>query len=247
MPLTTAVLTTARVTRSIRPALLSFLETRHCRRMSVGKQKSSRPHDSRPNLRPWSPLVVSLPVERPRRGISQAEKEMSKKDSRKPPSAMGPEGKRPVVNPRPSSQVFSSPSPADQVKQAVTPPSRRTNASPVAMDDQIPTAELERYDDEEPEYVEVFKQAPNPPLPRFACNFYPSAEGISGRAAAIAYLRIRGLANRGRKKTFYTLLAWILCHAARELGFEIVPDGFVRISDLVGIVFFYFSFRKRAD
>jgi RNA:NAD 2'-phosphotransferase (TPT1/KptA family) len=52
-------------------------------------------------------------------------------------------------------------------------------------------------------------------------------------------LRIRGWANRGKQKTFYAILAWILRHAARDLGFEIVPDGFVRITDLVRAFFSY--------
>lgn len=190
--------------------------------MSVGKQKSLRSYDYQPNTRRRPPKVqaqVEAPlVEQPRRGITRAEKEISKRNSSKPP-------KRPVINPKPSLQVSKSPLPVIQVEEEVIPSSQ--------PDNQIP---IESYD-EEPEDPEVFKQAPNPPLPEYACCRYPSAEGISGKAAAIAYLRIRGLANRGRKKTFYTLLAWILCHAARQLGFEIVPDGFVRISDLVGIHF----------
>lgn len=79
---------------------------------------------------------------------------------------------------------------------------------------------------------EVF---PNPPFPKSPLYSHPPGEGISGKAAAIAYLRIRGLANRGRQRTFFSVLAWVLRHAARDLGFEIAPDGFVRISDLVGL------------
>lgn len=98
------------------------------------------------------------------------------------------------------------------------------------------TSEQEPYD-EEVEEVEVFRQAAIPPLPKNSFVSYPSSEGISGKAAAIAYLRIRGLANHDSKSTFYAVLAWVLRHAARDLGFEIVPDGFVRISDLVGSFF----------
>lgn len=68
-----------------------------------------------------------------------------------------------------------------------------------------------------------WEQSPNP------------GSGISGVAAAIAYLRARGLANASKNATFYNLLCWVLRHAARDLGFQIVPDGFVRIHDLVSV------------
>ena len=82
---------------------------------------------------------------------------------------------------------------------------------------------------------DVWEQAPNPPLPASPPNPHPVDTGISGSAAAISYLRARGLANTSKKATFYYLLCWTLRHAARDLGFQIVPDGFVRILDLVSI------------
>jgi hypothetical protein len=83
---------------------------------------------------------------------------------------------------------------------------------------------------------DVWEQAPNPPLPASPPNPHPVDSGISGSAAAISYLRARGLANASKKATFYHLLCWALRHAARDLGFQIVPDGFVRILDLVSII-----------
>jgi hypothetical protein len=83
---------------------------------------------------------------------------------------------------------------------------------------------------------DVWEQAPNPPLPASPPNPHPVDTGISGSAAAISYLRARGLANASKKATFYYLLCWTLRHAARDLGFQIVPDGFVRILDLVSLI-----------
>ncbi len=83
---------------------------------------------------------------------------------------------------------------------------------------------------------DVWEQAPNPPLPASPPNPHPVDPGISGSAASIAYLRARGLANASKNATFYHLLCWTLRHAARDLGFQIVPDGFVRILDLVSIL-----------
>jgi hypothetical protein len=118
------------------------------------------------------------------------------------------------------------------------------NSSPQTPQALNPSPERDAYDEEN---EEVFQQAPNPPLPKASLSPYSSSEGISGRAAAIAYLRIRGWADRGRKKTFYAVLAWILRHSARELGFQIVPDGFVRITDLVRFFLFENRKKKKAD
>ena len=76
-------------------------------------------------------------------------------------------------------------------------------------------------------------QAPNPPLPLSPDNPHPIYQGINANAAAIAYLRAKGLASHPRRRWFFYLLCWVLRHAARDLGFAIAPDGFVRIFDLV--------------
>ena len=127
--------------------------------------------------------------------------------------------------------------------EALETPPRASSLDPMS-DEQTRSCEYDPYDEEAEEEYQVFKQAPNPPLPKHSSNPHKSLGGINGKAAAIAYLRIRGLANCGPKTTFYTILGWVLRHAARELGFEIVPDGFVRISDLVRLFYFFLTRRN---
>ena len=87
-------------------------------------------------------------------------------------------------------------------------------------------------------------QAPNPPLPLSPNNPHPVYEGINANAAAIAYLRAKGLASHPRKRWFFYLLCWVLRHAARDLGFAIAPDGFVRIFDLVRFYLSPYNIRR---
>jgi hypothetical protein len=134
--------------------------------------------------------------------------------------------KRKKASPQLSKSSSSHQVKGDDVLSTQTPSTINPMSEPTPIPEYDP-------DDEE---VEVFRQLPNPPFPKYPFVRHPSGKGINGKAAAIAYLRIRGLANCGRKKTFFTILAWVLRHAARDLGFEIVPDGFVRISDLVGLL-----------
>lgn len=251
MPLPAVVQTTARVAKLIKPTLLSvFLETRHCRRMSTGKYGTGAPSPrssdevhTRQTLTTWNANVG-----RPggKRRNSEMEEEERLEDglnklssstvinSRIQPSSKQKkqrvERKFTFVEEPKSPLQFSNSSSSDQVEREGALSSQATGSLPPQTSSSKPT-----FIDEEDRYDEVFRQLPNPPFPKSPFSPHPSAEGISGRAAAIAYLRIRGLANRGRKKTFFSLLAWVLRHAARDLGFEIVPDGFVRISDLVGL------------
>jgi hypothetical protein len=274
------VRTTAQVTRLIRPTLLSvFLDTRHCRRMSIGKSGTgntrSRPYDVQFHARTRTLTTPSVNAARPggSRRKRKAGKEERLQDSsngslpsvvfnsqpqRKPSSkkqflggksTLVKESKLPLQVPNssgPANQVKGDKILSSQTTGSHTP--QNSGANPTSIDKQPPNHKRDSYH-EEAEKVEVIKQTPNPTGAKTRFNPHPSAEGISGKAAAIAYLRIRGIANRGPKKTFYAVLAWVLRHAARSLGFDIVPDGFVRISDLVR---FFLSHspslvRKKAD
>ncbi len=111
-------------------------------------------------------------------------------------------------------------------------PSANKRKSENALPDASPDIES---DDADETTCSPWVQAPNPPLPLSPHNPHPvyEGEGVNANAAAIAYLRAKGLASHPRKRWFFYLLCWVLRHAARDLGFAIAPDGFVRIFDLV--------------
>ena len=61
-------------------------------------------------------------------------------------------------------------------------------------------------------------------------------EHLNGTVAAMAYLRAKGeKLDRPPATLFPTILLWLLRHSARDFGHQIVPDGFVKISELVSL------------
>ncbi|KAF9526097.1 hypothetical protein CPB83DRAFT_498566 [Crepidotus variabilis] len=87
--------------------------------------------------------------------------------------------------------------------------------------------------EDEDRYEDDFHQPEATPVPKVPLVPRFKTDGISASRAARTYLRVQGLADLSPQNTTYHILDWILRHAARDLGYEIVPDGFVRISELL--------------